>query len=86
MNLSCVKLLLLFLLSEGSRTLAENYVSWIWHQMSMGSHASEMERRQLYFVSTREGCWCLWITIASVLQFVYVDLYANGYIPALYIG
>ena len=31
-----------------------------------------------------EGCWYLWrITTVSVLHSVYVDLHANGYIPAL---
>ena len=36
-------LLILFLLSQGSRPFAEDYVNWIWHRMSMGcwsgSHA-----------------------------------------------
>ena len=27
---------MLFLLSEGSHTVAEDYVNWIWHRMSMG--------------------------------------------------
>ena len=25
---------MLFLLSQGSRTVAEDYVNWIWHRMS----------------------------------------------------
>ena len=74
-------------------TIAFDYVDWMWYLLSMdcsGSHAQET-LKYLYVDSINLGK-VAWYKqqgesglIVSVFHFVYVDLYANGYIyiPAL---
>ena len=73
-------------------TIALDYVDWIWHRLNTdcwsGSH--DQEKRGVNYTLNNLGrvAWYKQCDVSrfivSVLHFVYVDLYANGYIPTLY--